>query len=72
MTSCDAHIWHHRCCENRLIPFNQKEYMVVNFIPEHKAILDEMLLGHPAIRPGKMFGYPADIRLYSKNPSLTC
>jgi hypothetical protein len=26
---------------------------------EHKAVLDEMLLGDPRVRPGKMFGYPA-------------
>ena len=25
----------------------------------HKAVLDEMLLGDPRVRPGKMFGYPA-------------
>jgi hypothetical protein len=32
---------------------------MANFNPEHKFILDEMLLGHPHIRPGKMFGFPA-------------
>lgn len=32
---------------------------MANFNPKHKAILDDMLLGHPAIRPGKMFGFPA-------------
>jgi hypothetical protein len=33
--------------------------MAANFNPEHKAVLDDMLLDHPAIRPGKMFGFPA-------------
>ncbi len=33
--------------------------MAINFNPAHKAVLDDMLLGHPAIRPGKMFGFPA-------------
>ena len=35
------------------------EHPVPNFNPEHKAILDEMLLDHPHVRPGKMFGFPA-------------
>jgi hypothetical protein len=30
-----------------------------DFSPEHKAVLDDLLLGHPGVRPGKMFGYPA-------------
>lgn len=29
-----------------------------NFNSYHKSILDDMLLGHPHVRPGKMFGYP--------------
>jgi hypothetical protein len=29
------------------------------FNPEHKVVLDDMLLDHPGIRPGKMFGFPA-------------
>ena len=33
--------------------------MAANFNPGHKAVLDHMLLGHPAIRAGKMFGFPA-------------
>jgi len=33
--------------------------MAANFNPKHKAVLDDMLLDHPAIRPGKMFGFPA-------------
>jgi hypothetical protein len=33
--------------------------MAANFNPQHKAVLDEMLLNHPAVRPGKMFGFPA-------------
>jgi len=31
----------------------------VRFSPEHKAVLDELLLGNPYLRAGKMFGYPA-------------
>ncbi len=30
-----------------------------NFNPEHKVVLDDLLLDHPLIRPGKMFGFPA-------------
>ena len=29
------------------------------FNQEHKTVLDEMLLGHPGVRAGYMFGYPA-------------
>jgi hypothetical protein len=32
---------------------------MANFNPEHKAILDDLLLGQPLIRPGRMFGFPA-------------
>lgn len=32
---------------------------MVNFSFEHKAVLDDLLLDHPHIRPGKMFGFPA-------------
>jgi hypothetical protein len=32
---------------------------MVEYNPEHKAVLDELLLDHPEVRPGKMFGYPA-------------
>jgi len=32
---------------------------MVIFNPAHKAVLDDLLLGHPLVRPGKMFGYPA-------------
>jgi hypothetical protein len=32
---------------------------MANFSPEHKAVLDALLLGDPRLRPGKMFGYPA-------------
>ena len=32
---------------------------MANFNPEHKAVLDDMLLVHPNIRSGKMFGLPA-------------
>ena len=30
-----------------------------NYNPEHKAVLDEILLGYPLVRAGKMFGFPA-------------
>jgi hypothetical protein len=30
-----------------------------DFNPEHKAVLDDLLLVHPLVRPGKMFGFPA-------------
>jgi len=33
--------------------------VAANFNPEHKAVLDDLLLGHPLVRPGKMFGFPA-------------
>lgn len=29
------------------------------FNPDHKILLDDLLLNHPFVRPGKMFGYPA-------------
>lgn len=32
---------------------------MANFNPAHKTVLDGMLLGHPKVRAGKMFGYPA-------------
>jgi hypothetical protein len=32
---------------------------MANFNSKHKEILDELLLGQPHIRPGKMFGFPA-------------
>jgi hypothetical protein len=32
---------------------------VANFNPEHKVMLDDLLLSHPHVRAGKMFGYPA-------------
>jgi hypothetical protein len=32
---------------------------MANFNPEHKAVLDELLLDYPQVRPGKMFGFPA-------------
>jgi hypothetical protein len=32
---------------------------VADFNPEHKAVLDDLLLGHPHVRSGKMFGFPA-------------
>jgi hypothetical protein len=36
-----------------------EERIVADFNPEHKAVLDDLLLGHPQVRPGKMFGFPA-------------
>jgi hypothetical protein len=33
--------------------------MVVRFSAEHKVVLDDLLLDHPSVRPGKMFGFPA-------------
>jgi len=32
---------------------------VADFNSEHKAVLDDLLLGYPNVRPGKMFGFPA-------------
>jgi hypothetical protein len=32
---------------------------LAKFNADHKAIIDSLLLDHPLIRPGKMFGYPA-------------
>lgn len=32
---------------------------MVNFNFEQKRVLDDLLLEHPFIRPGKMFGFPA-------------
>jgi hypothetical protein len=32
---------------------------MANFNPQHKAVLDDILLGNPLVRPGNMFGFPA-------------
>jgi hypothetical protein len=32
---------------------------MANFNSEHKVVLDDLLLGYPHVRPGKMFGFPA-------------
>jgi len=32
---------------------------VARFNAEHRAVLDDLLLSHPGVRAGKMFGYPA-------------
>jgi hypothetical protein len=32
---------------------------MADFNPQHKAVLDDLLLGHPHVRPGKVFGFPA-------------
>jgi len=36
-----------------------KGAVVANFNPEHKAVLDDLLLSQPNVRSGKMFGFPA-------------
>jgi hypothetical protein len=35
------------------------EHVMANFNPEHKAVLDDLLLSHSNVRSGKMFGFPA-------------
>ena len=32
---------------------------MASFNPDHKVVLDDLLLTNPFVRPGKMFGYPA-------------
>ena len=32
---------------------------MANFNPEHKAIIDKLLLSNPNVQAGKMFGFPA-------------
>jgi hypothetical protein len=32
---------------------------MANYNSEHKAVLDSLLLDHPLVRAGKMFGFPA-------------
>lgn len=32
---------------------------MAQFNPEHKAVLDELILGYAHVRPGHMFGFPA-------------
>lgn len=32
---------------------------MIRFSSEHKKVLDDLLLGQPNLRSGKMFGYPA-------------
>jgi hypothetical protein len=32
---------------------------MANFNRQHKALLDDLLLDHPFVRAGKMFGFPA-------------
>jgi hypothetical protein len=36
-----------------------KGVVVANFNPEHKAVLDDLLLSQPNVRSGKMFGFSA-------------
>ena len=33
--------------------------MAAKYNEDHKAVLDDMLLDHPGVHAGKMFGYPA-------------
>ena len=40
--------------------------VTIRFNEGHKAVLDDMLLGLPEVRPGKMFGYPG----YFAGPKL--
>jgi hypothetical protein len=35
------------------------EKTMADFNLDHKAVLDDLLLAHPLVRAGKMFGYPA-------------
>jgi hypothetical protein len=32
---------------------------MIRYNPEHKHVLDGLLLTHPIVQPGKMFGFPA-------------
>jgi hypothetical protein len=32
---------------------------MANFNPNHKTVIDNLLLPHPLVRAGKMFGFPA-------------
>lgn len=32
---------------------------MANFNPAHKAVLDDLVLGNPLVRPGKIVGFPA-------------
>jgi len=32
---------------------------MADFNSDHKVVLDDLLLGYPHVRPGKMFGFPA-------------
>lgn len=32
---------------------------MADYNPDHKAVLDKLLLGYPDVRAGRMFGYPA-------------
>jgi predicted DNA-binding protein (MmcQ/YjbR family) len=42
---------------------------MANYNPDHKAVLDDLLLANPLVRPGKMFGYPA---YYAGNKLCIC
>lgn len=50
---------------------------MANFNAAHKAVLDDLLLDNPQVKPGKMFGFPAYyagkklcIRLYAEGVGL--
>jgi hypothetical protein len=38
---------------------DKKDEPMADFNPDHKAVLDDLLLPHNLVRAGKMFGYPA-------------
>ncbi len=42
-----------------IINIELKEHKLVNFNSEHKVVLDDLLLSHPYVKAGKMFGFPA-------------
>ena len=42
---------------------------MAQFNPEHKAVLDELILGYAHVRPGHMFGFPA---YYAGNKLCIC
>ena len=42
---------------------------MANFNADHKIVLDNLLLTHPLVRAGKMFGFPAD---YAGKKMCTC
>lgn len=45
--------------ERTRLKHQMKEKFMANFNPDHKAVLDDLLLSHELVRAGQMFGYPA-------------